>query len=78
MSIQEQVSGPELRRRLEVAGILHSDMAARLGVRTDAFSRILKGRLPMPEGFADRFDVALVEITRERGKAVAALVGREV
>lgn len=60
------VTGVELRARLIGTGVFQADMAGRLGLNESALSRILSGRDPMPEGFPERWDAAIADITRER------------
>lgn len=75
MSIQEQVSGSELRRRLNETGVVHSDVARRLKMPRETLSRILNGWLPMPEDLPERVGTILLEITAERHAVARALVG---
>lgn len=64
----------ELRELLRETGVLQTDIAARLGYRDERMSRILKGREPVPEGFASSFKKGVREITQERYERAIANV----
>ena len=52
--------------RMGEAGVRQADVAKKLGWNEGKLSRVLRGRVRMPEGFTDSFARAVRETARER------------
>jgi hypothetical protein len=53
----------QIRIRLLVADVKQADVAGRYPMDETLFSRILNGRRPMPEGFRERVEQVVAELS---------------
>jgi hypothetical protein len=68
--VAERDVARELRDLLEVAGVPQADLAQRWRYDSGNLSKVLNGRIPMPDWFEKRTLQTVAEITNERSEEV--------